>query len=85
MKSSEAIEYAKHLEHVPSDRAEPGELAALRELFNAAPEALKRRVLERLLYSAEHFRRGDEPGHHVWYPHWLQAAAWAVEHFGVEP
>lgn len=54
----------------------------LQMVLHEAPNSTKRKVLNSLLESAEAYQRTSQPGHTVWYSHYLQLAALAAEAFG---
>lgn len=80
MTEQEAVKCAAALE---CDGNSPAtvERDVLHMLANVATKHQKQTVINGLLFHCEHFRHASQPGHQVWYPHYLRMAAWAIEAF----
>lgn len=64
------------------DRAE---LAVLWAVFHKASDKVKAEVLKELKLDAQSFQRASQPGHELWYPHYLQVAAKAARMIEPKP
>lgn len=83
MTPQEAINFAEHIDREADPYHRPftveGEIEALRQLAQLAPDKLKRRAAQTLVEKAEYFRRADQPGHATWYAQHLHAAAFSAK------